>query len=99
MAIIEVILWNRLDKVFLKTLDYPTITKKSDDITFKSNLDTTSNFDFLEFFQNRVLIKKGDFNITHDLIIPKDKELIIAAGARINLLNGSKITYPFPNKW
>ena len=80
-----------LDKVFLKTLDYPTITKKSDDITFKSNLDTTSNFDFLEFFQNRVLIKKGDFNITHDLIIPKDKELIIAAGARINLLNGSKI--------
>ena len=45
----------------------------------------------MEFFQNQVLIKKGDFNITHDLIIPKDKELIIAAGARVNLLNGSKI--------
>ncbi len=80
-----------IDKVLSKTLDYPTLTKKSDDVTFNNNLDTTSNFNFLEFFQNNVLINKGDFNITQDLIIPKDKQLIIAAGARINLLNGSKI--------
>jgi len=80
-----------LDKVLSKTLDYPIITKESDDIIFNNKLDTTSNFDFLEFFQNQVLIKRGDFNITQDLIIPKDKELIIAAGARVNLLNGSKI--------
>ena len=80
-----------LDKILSKTLDYPTITKKVDDITFNDNLDTTSNFDFLEFFQNKILIRRGDFSITEDLIIPKDKELIIAAGARINLLNGSKI--------
>ena len=80
-----------LDKVLSKTLDYPIITKKDDDITFNNNLDTTSNFDFLEFFQNQVLIKRGHFNITKDLIVPKNKELIIAAGVRINLLNGSKI--------
>jgi len=80
-----------IDKSLSKTLDYPTLTKKSDDIIFNNNLDTTSNFNFLEFFQNHVLINKGDYNITQDLIIPKDKELIIAAGARINLLNGSKI--------
>jgi len=80
-----------LDKILSKTIDYPMITKKVDDITFNDNLDTTSNFDFLEFFQNQILIKRGDFSITEDLIIPKDKELIIAAGARINLLNGSKI--------
>jgi len=80
-----------LDKILSKTLDYPTITKKVDDITFNDNLDTTSNFDFLEFFQNQILIRRGDFSITEDLIIPKDKELIIAAGARIDLLNGAKI--------
>ena len=80
-----------LDKILSKTLDYPTITKKIDDITFNDNLDTTSNFDFLEFFQNQILIRRGDFSITEDLIIPKDKELIIAAGARIDLLNGAKI--------
>ena len=30
-----------LDKILSKTLDYPTITKKVDDITFNYNLDTT----------------------------------------------------------
>ena len=80
-----------LNKKFSKTLNYPTITKKIEDITFNKNLDTTSNFDFLEFFQNQILVKKGNFNITEDLIIPNNKELIIAAGAKINLLNGSKI--------
>ena len=80
-----------LDKILSKTLDYPITTKKIDDISFKDNLDTTSNFNFLEFFQNKILIKKGNFSIREDLIIPKDKELIIAAGARIDLLNGSKI--------
>jgi len=80
-----------IDKALSKTLDYPILTKKSDDIVFNKNLDTTSNFNFLDIFQNKVLIQKGDFNITQDLIIPKGKELIIAAGARLNLLNGSKI--------
>ena len=53
------------------------ITKKVDDIIFNDNLDTTSNFDFLEFFQNKILIKRGDFSITEDLIIPKDPPLKI----------------------
>ena len=80
-----------LDEVLSKTLDYPMITKKSDDIVFNNNLDTTSDFDFLEFFQNKILINRGVSHISHDLIIPKEKELVISAGARINLLNGSKI--------
>lgn len=80
-----------LDNILSRTLEYPIITKKSDDITFNNNLDTTSDFDFLQFFQNQILISKGDSNISRDLIIPKDRELIIAAGAKINLSNGAKI--------
>ena len=80
-----------LDKIISKTLDYPSLTKKSDEISFNNIADTTSNFNFLEFFQNKILIKKGNFNINQDLIIPKNKELIIAAGSNINLLKGSKI--------
>ena len=80
-----------LKKTLTKTLDYPIISKKSDAIIFDHNLDTTSNFDFIESFQDQFLITKGENNITENLIIPKDKELIISAGANINLLNGAKI--------
>ena len=80
-----------LDEMISKTLDYPLLTKKSDEISFNNVNDTTSNFEFLDFFQNKILIKKGNFDIDQDLIIPKNKELIIAAGSNINLLKGSKI--------
>ena len=80
-----------LDETISKTLYYPLLTKRSDEINFNNIKDTTSNFKSLDFFQNKILIKKGNFNIDQDLIIPKNKELIIAAGSNINLLKGSKI--------
>ena len=80
-----------LDEMISKTLDYPLLTKKSDEISFNNVNDTTSNFEFLDFFQNKILIKRGNFDIDQDLIIPRNKELIIAAGSNINLLKGSKI--------
>ena len=61
-----------LDEMISKTLDYPLLTKKSDEISFNNVNDTTSNFEFLDFFQNKILIKKGNFDIDQDLIIPKN---------------------------
>ena len=80
-----------IDKIISKTLEYPILTKKSDEINVDKITDSTLNFNFLEFFNNKVLIPRGNFNINKDLIVSKDKELIIASGSNINLMNGSKI--------
>ena len=85
-----------LNKIIIKTLKYPLLSKEIDKIDvaknhIAKNIDTTSAFKFLKFFDNKILIPKGNFIIDKDLIIPKNKELIISAGSNIDLTNGSKI--------
>lgn len=80
-----------LETEYSKKLINPQITKSIDDITFNKHKDTSLLFKDFVVLENQIILNKGQYNIDKDLIIPKNKTLLILPGAKINLLNGSMI--------
>ena len=84
-------------KKFYKKINRPIEYHKIDTINlddiliFSNKQDTAKNFKFIKQYSNEYVIKKGVWNIDENLIIPKDKKLIISAGTTIILKNKSKI--------
>lgn len=55
--------------------------------------NTTKDFNFIKYSKNKkeFFIKKGNWQIKSDIVVPKGHKFIIDNGTTIDLLNGSKI--------
>lgn len=63
---------------------------------FEAGLSTAANYDDFSFVEERadgevIAIPAGDWTLAEDLVIPAGKRLEVDAGARIDLVEGSKI--------
>lgn len=52
---------------------------------------TYQNFDFIEEMNDTLLIPEGKWTLSEDLIFPKNKQIKIAAGAQIDMVNHAKM--------
>ena len=57
----------------------------------KENYENLKKFPFFEFNNNKIIIKKGNWNLEDRIIIPPSHELIIRAGTRLTFKNEGQI--------
>ena len=89
-------------KKFYKSLDNPieSINKKKlnlNNFLIKAELQNIIKENkFIDLINNDYIIKKGKWKIKSDLIIPKNKKLIISAGTELILLNNAHVISKSP---
>ena len=85
------------EKVFIKKISSPIENKELKNLNFKNFLITNKNYsklnidEFIEQIGDEFIMKKGTWVIYDDLIIPKNKKLIIPSGTEIILINNAQI--------
>jgi hypothetical protein len=82
-----------LEKGLKRALVFSSIENTSNN-TFANPIvrnDNIESFDFLQKKENRIIIPEGEWTISKDLVIPNGKRFEIQAGAKIDLINQSKI--------
>jgi len=89
-------------KKFYKEIFRPIENSIRDKIDINNFLIKDSNFTnidslkYIESYKNDYIVKKGTWKIYNDLIIPKNKRLIITEGTKLILLDNSKIISKSP---
>ncbi len=84
-----------------KKINYPTVfteinLENNDFLKLSNEINTTHNFKFIKTNKDYYIINEGDWFIKEDLLIPRNKKLIIKKGTNITLMDKARIISKSP---